>query len=75
MEVLKIIAIIYFIVLVGVFFYGMVDDYLTMRKYGKETFHKFSPYDYKTHLLIGVVWPILFVVGIFIFIEKIKKGE
>lgn len=55
MEVLKIIAIIYFIVLTGVFFYGMVDDYLTMRKYGKETFHMFSPYDHKTHLLIGVV--------------------
>ena len=66
MEVLKIIAIIYFIVLFNMFIYAILDDYLIIRKYGKETFHKFSPYDYKTHLLISAVWPVLFVVGIFI---------
>lgn len=70
MEVLKIIAIVYLIVLTCVFLYGILGNYLTIRKYGKEIFYKFSPCGYKFHLFMGIIWPLLLMFGLFILFQK-----
>ena len=60
-----------FVIIVGVL---MFDDYNTIRKYGKYTFNKFSPYSYKHYMVIASVWPFLAAFGIYIFIKHYILG-
>lgn len=56
-----------FVIIVGVL---MFDDYNTIRKYGKHTFNKFSPYSYKHYMVIASVWPIIAIVSIYVFFKE-----
>lgn len=59
----------YFIIFVCLFIWAMVDDYLVLRKYGKETYQKFKPYDYKLSLFLTSIWLFIFIIGIYVFIK------
>lgn len=69
MEILLNCILWYFIIFVCLFICVIGDEYLVIKKYGRETYNKFKPYDYKTNLLITGIWPIIFVIGVYIFIK------
>lgn len=75
MEILTNIVIGYFVVFIIIVAFLMFDDHNTIRKYGKHTFNKFSPYSYKHYMVIASVWPFLAVFGIYIFIKHYFIGN
>lgn len=70
MEILINLLLCYVVVFVIIVSVLMFDDYNTIRKYGKHTFNKFSPYSYKHYMVIASVWPILLLVGIYILFKE-----
>lgn len=70
MEVLSEILFWYITIAICVYTWLMIDDYLLIKKYGKETFNNFSPLDFKAHIAISILWPIFLMFGVFILFQK-----
>lgn len=59
----------YFIIFICLFIWTLIDDYIVLKKYGKETYQKFKPYDYKVNLFLTSIWLFIFIFGIYVFIK------
>lgn len=69
MEILLNCILWYVIIWICCFGYVILDEYLVIRKYGRNDYEKFKPYDYKANLFITAMWPLLILISIYVFVK------